>query len=161
MTGMTEAATTTTPTFCKNNWRATGVVKGGFIKLLGEKGHFDAFLLDRSLQRWWVIWSPSAQCPWKTCLEFVLQRFKSWSVRWAGRLVENNLKTRLTNGVDVEEVHRCADDGVEHAVVQMLSWSHQLVKDYETSGVAKHHSCSCQTCSQSKSFKNVGKETTF
>lgn len=35
--------------------------------------------------------------------------------------MENNLKTRLTNGVDVEEVHRCADDGVEHAVVQMLS----------------------------------------
>lgn len=155
MMGMTEAATATTPTFCKNNWTATGVVKGWFTKLLGIKVHLNnTFLLDKSLQRWWVIWSPSDQCPWKTCLGFVLQSNKSWSVGCAARLVENNLKTGLTNGVGIKEVNRCADDSSEHAVVQMLSWSHQLVKDNKTSGVAKHHSCSSQTCDQSREARN-------
>lgn len=35
--------------------------------------------------------------------------------------MENNLKTRLTDGVDIKELNRCVDDGIEHAVVQMLS----------------------------------------
>lgn len=55
---------------------------------------------------------------------FRIRPTKDFKVEVSGereRLVGRNLKTRLTNGVDVKEVNRCADDGVEHAVVQMLS----------------------------------------
>lgn len=53
--------------------------------------------------------------------------------------------TGLTDGVDVEEVDGCADDGVEHAVVQRLSRPHQHVEDQQAPDVAKHHSRSGQT----------------
>lgn len=49
------------------------------------------------------------------------QRNRGQSVSCTGRLVENNLETRLTNGVDIKEVKSCADDSFKHAVVQMLS----------------------------------------
>lgn len=49
------------------------------------------------------------------------QRNRGQSFSCAGRLVENTLETRITNGIDVKEVNSCADDSVEHAVVQMLS----------------------------------------
>ena len=49
------------------------------------------------------------------------QRNRGQHLSCAGRLGENNGETRLTDGVDVKEVNSCADDSVEHAVVQMLS----------------------------------------
>lgn len=53
--------------------------------------------------------------------------------------------TGLTDGVDVEEVDGCADDGVEHAVVQRLSRPYQHVEDQQAPDVTKHHSRSGQS----------------
>lgn len=38
------------------------------------------------------------------------------------------LTDQLTDRVDVEEAHRCSEDGFEHAVVQRLCTPHQHVE---------------------------------
>ena len=51
----------------------------------------------------------------------------------------------LTNWVDVKEAHVCPQYGVEHAVVECLSTSHQNVEKHKTPHKAKHESGSNQT----------------
>lgn len=56
------------------------------------------------------------------------------------------MKPTLTDGVDVEEVHRRAEDGVEHAVVQRLCAPHQHVEQEQVPHEAEDDRGSCQTC---------------
>lgn len=49
----------------------------------------------------------------------------------------------LTDGVDVEEAHWGPEDGAEHAVVELLSGSHQHVEEEQTTEEAKHHRSCC------------------
>lgn len=53
------------------------------------------------------------------------------------------VRETLTDGIDVEKSHGGPEDGAEHAVVKVLSGSHQHVEEEQTTEEAKHdRSCS-------------------
>lgn len=60
------------------------------------------------------------------------------------------VSTGLADGVDVKEVDGRADDGAEHAVVQILCRPDQAVEDQQTPDEAKRHSSCRQTYGQSQ-----------
>lgn len=49
----------------------------------------------------------------------------------------------LTNGIDVKEADRGAEDGGEHAVVEGLGWVHQDVEEHKTTQEAKYDGGPC------------------
>lgn len=57
------------------------------------------------------------------------------------KLVEK--ESPLTNRVDVEKLNRGLQNGVEHAVVEILSRVHQDVEEEQTTEEAKYNGSSC------------------
>lgn len=49
----------------------------------------------------------------------------------------------LTDRIDIEEAHRRPEDGVKHAVMQRLGWTHQDVKEDQAAKEAKHYRGGC------------------
>ena len=55
----------------------------------------------------------------------------------------------LTNWVDIKEAHRCAQNRVEHAIMQCLSRTHQYVEHDQTPHETK------QQCSTRQTWKHI------
>lgn len=142
MRGMTEAATATTPAFCKKSWEHRTVREN----LALRRSPLNCFLPDRSPRRWWGAWSPSDRCLWRTCWELFLKEQKRSRAQRGFFFGVINRRAGLTDGVDVKEADVSAEDGGEHAVVQRLRRLHQAVENDQTPDETKDHSSCGQTC---------------